>query len=61
MAKCLNISSEFKHKHKHKIPRKDFCETKYEDIECFQSLDSILTGLGWIFEKMSEITANSNF
>ncbi|XP_025193537.1 uncharacterized protein LOC112593375 [Melanaphis sacchari] len=69
-AKCLNISSEFKDKRKRKIPRKDSCEADDEGtvsdennlrIQCFQSLDSILTSLRWRFEKMSEIKSEFQF
>lgn len=70
MAECLNISSEFKDKRKRKISRKDLCEADNEGIvtdenslriQCYQSLDSILTSLCWRFEKMSEIIADFNF
>ncbi|KAL4104550.1 hypothetical protein QTP88_019845 [Uroleucon formosanum] len=68
--KCLNISSEFKDKRKRKIPRKDTRGADDEGtvsddnslrIQCFQSLDSILTSLRWRFEKLSEIKSEFQF
>lgn len=70
ISKCLNISSEFKDKRKREISRKNSCEaddkgTVSDDnslrIQCFQSLDSMLTSLRCRFEKMSEIKSEFQF